>query len=228
MYSWGSSYNNVDLFGNNYSDEYEEIIFSQRSTGDDEFFVDEYQNNEVSNEEENPVEEEIKENNNNQIRKDNVFKQVKIHSIKFVIDTINDIAEKENINSFCRLNKNNIKDDIKNRVQKSFNLKILNMTIREMLEVDDYNKGVIDYFEENIKNEKSLKLINGFLDKTLFEVIKIFNMSNEEYNNEFQSNNKFLLQYQKNIINKEKLIELINNGVKDYLEQKKERNRKID
>ena len=81
MDSWESSYNNVYLFGNNYSDEYEEIIFSQRSTGDDEFFVDEYQNNEVSNEEENPVEEEIKENNNNQIRRDNVFKQVKIHSL---------------------------------------------------------------------------------------------------------------------------------------------------
>ena len=217
MYSWGSNYNNIDFFDN--SDEYEEIFLSQQSTAVNEFLI---------NEEENPVEEEIKENNNNQIRKDNVFKQVKIHSIKFVIDTINDIAEKENINSFCRLNKNNIKDDIKNRVQKSFNLKILNMTIREMLEVDDYNKGVIDYFEENIKNEKSLKLINGFLDKTLFEVIKIFNMSNEEYNNEFQSNNKFLLQFQKNIINKEKLIELINFGVKDYLNLKKERNRKID
>ena len=228
MYSWGSSYNNVDLFGINNSDEDEEIFLSQQSTGVNEFFVDEYQNNEVSNEEENPVEEEIKENNNNQIRRDNVFKQVKIHSIKFVIDTINDIAEKENINSFYRLNKNKIKNDIKDRVQKSFNFEILDMTIREMLEVDDYNKGVIDYFEENIKNEKSLKLINGFLDKTLFEVIEIFNMSNEEYNKEFQSNNKFLLQYQKNIINKEKLIELINNGVKDYLEQKKERNRKID
>jgi len=228
MYSWGSSYNNVDLFGNNYSDEYEEIILSQQSTGDNEFFINEYQNNEVSNEEENPVEEEIKENNNNQIRRDNVFKQVKIHSIKFVIDTINDIAEKENINSFCRLNKNNIKDDIKNRVQKSFNFEILDMTIRKILEVDDYNKNIIDYFEKNIKNEKSLKLINGFLDKTLFEVIEIFNMSNEEYNNEFQSNNKFLLQFQNNIINKEKLIELINFGVKDYLNLKKERNRKID
>ena len=216
MYSWGSSYNNVDLFGNNNSDEDEEIILSQKSTGDNEFFVDEYQNNEVSNEEEN------------QIRKDNVFKQVKIHSIKFVIDTINDIGDKEKINNFYRLNKNNIKDDIKNRVQKSFNFEILNMTIREILKVDDHNKNTIDYFEKNIKNEKSLKLINGFLDKTLFEVIKIFNMSNEEYNNEFQSKNKFLLQFQKNIINKEKLIELINFGVKDYLTLKKERNRKID
>ena len=228
MYSWGSNYNNIDLFDINSSDEYEEIILSQQSTGDNEFFINEYQNNEVSNEEENPVEEEIKENNNNQIRRDNVFKQVKIHSIKFVIDTINDIGHKEKINSFYRLNKNNIKDDIKNRVQKSFNFEILDMTIRKILEVDDYNKNIIDYFEKNIKNEKSLKLINGFLDKTLFEVIEIFNMSNEEYNNEFQSNNKFLLQFQNNIINKEKLIELINNGVKDYLEQKKERNRKID
>ena len=116
------------------------------------------------------------------------------------------------------------------------------MTIRKILEVDDYNKNIIDYFEKNIKNEKSLKLINGFLDKTLFEVIeifnmsnedynneviKIFNMSNEEYNNEFQSNNKFLL-FQKKIKNKEKLIELIIFGVKDYLALKKERNRKID
>ena len=216
MYSWGSSYNNVDLFGINNSDEDEEIFLSQQSTGVNEFFVDEYQNNEVSNEEEN------------QIRKDNVFKQVKIHSIKFVIDTINDIAEKENINSFKRLNKNKIKNDIKNRVQKSFNFEILDMTIRKILEVDDYNKNIIDYFEKNIKNERSLKLMNGFLDKTLFEVIKIFNMSNEEYNNEFQSNNKFLLQFQNNIINKEKLIELINFGVKDYLNLKKERNRKID
>ena len=102
------------------------------------------------------------------------------------------------------------------------------MTIREILKVDDHNKNTIDYFEKNIKNEKSLKLINGFLDKTLFEVIKIFNMSNEKYNDKFQSNNKFLLQFQKNIINKEKLIELINFGVKDYLNLKKERNRKID
>ena len=102
------------------------------------------------------------------------------------------------------------------------------MTIREILKVDDHNKNTIDYFEKNIKNEKSLKLINGFLDKTLFEVIKIFNMSNEKYNNEFQSDNKFLLQFQNNIINKEKLIELINFGVKDYLALKKERNRKID
>ena len=292
MYSWGSSYNNVDFFDINNSDEDEEKFLSQKSTGDDnEFFINEYQNNKVSKEEENPVEEEIKEkkkpveeelkkeekliekklieeklieeklieeklieknseckndkniltkkkrkrekdkdkdNNNNQIRKDNVFKQVKIHSIKFVIDTINDIWDKEKINNFYRLNKNNIKDDIKNRVQKSFNFEILNMTIREILKVDDHNKNTIDYFEKNIKNEKSLKLINGFLDKTLFEVIEIFNMSNEKYNDKFQSNNKFLLQFQNNIINKEKLIELINFGVKDYLALKKERNRKID
>ena len=61
MDSWESSYNNVDLFGNNYSDEDEEINLSQKSTGDNEFFVDEYQNNKVSKEEENPVEEEIEE-----------------------------------------------------------------------------------------------------------------------------------------------------------------------
>ena len=61
MYSWGSSYNNVDLFGINYSDEDEEIFLSQQSTGDNEFITNEYQNNEVSNEEENPVEEETEE-----------------------------------------------------------------------------------------------------------------------------------------------------------------------
>ena len=304
MYSLGSNYNNIDFFDINSSDEYKEIIFSQQSTGDNEFIINEDQNNKVSKEEENPVEEEVKEkkkpveeepkkeekltekksieehsteeksieeklieknseckndkniltkkkrkreknidkDNNNKIRRDNLFKQVKIHSIKFVIDTINDIAEKENINPFKRLNKNKIKNDIKTKVKKSFNFKILDMTIRKILEVDDYNKNIIDYFEKNIKNEKSLKLINGFLDKTLFEVIeifnmsnedynneviKIFNMSNEEYNNEFQSNNKFLL-FQKKIKNKEKLIELIIFGVKDYLALKKERNRKID
>ena len=295
MHNWGSNYNNIDFFDINISDEDEEIILSQQSTGDNELFINEYQNNKVSKEEENPVEEEVKEkkkpveeepkkeekliekklieeylieeklieeklieeklieknseckndkniltkkkrkrekdkdkdNNNNQIRKDNVFKQVKIHSIKFVIDTINDIGDKEKINNFYRLNKNNIKDDIKTKVKKSFNFKILDMTIRKILEVDDYNKNIIDYFEKNIKNEKSLKLINGFLNKKLFEVIEIFNMSNEKYNDEFQSDNKFLL-FQKKIKNKEKLIELIIFGVKDYLEQKKERNRKID
>ena len=61
MDSWESSYNNVYLFGNNYSDEYEEIILSQQSTGDNELFINEYQNNKVSKEEENPVEEEVKE-----------------------------------------------------------------------------------------------------------------------------------------------------------------------
>ena len=51
MYSWGSSYNNVDLFGINNSDEDEEIFLSQRSTGDDEILMNEYQNNKVSKEE---------------------------------------------------------------------------------------------------------------------------------------------------------------------------------
>jgi len=219
MCSLGSNYNNIDFFDINISDEDEEIILSQQSTGDNELFINEYQNNKVSKEEENPVEEETeekkkpveeelkkeekliekklieeklieeklieeklieknseckndkniltkkkrkrekdkdKDNNNNQIRRDNVFKQVKIHSIKFVIDTINDIGDKEKINNFYRLNKNNIKDDIKNRVQKSFNFEILDMTIRKILEVDDYNKKIIDYFEKNIENERSL------------------------------------------------------------------------
>ena len=46
------------------------------------------------------------ENKGNKIRKDNIFKQVKAHSIKFVINTINHILDKENINIFCRLNWN--------------------------------------------------------------------------------------------------------------------------
>ena len=46
------------------------------------------------------------ENKGNKIRKDNIFKLLKAHSIKFVINTINHILDKENINIFCRLNWN--------------------------------------------------------------------------------------------------------------------------
>ena len=180
----------------------------------------------------------VKSYDKSKIRKDNLFKQIKTHSIKFIFDTINELMNKAIVNEiqfnmFYKLNKNKLNTKFKNQVKKNFNLEILDKTIIDIINndcIDDTNKNVIEKFEEfiqnNSENNKIFNLIKRFLSEKLAEVIKIFNMSKEEYETEFKFENKFLLKYSEKIINKKELINLIEYGLIEYLKNKRERNRK--
>ena len=180
----------------------------------------------------NKREREEKRNDNSKIRKDNLFKQIKIHSIKFIFDIINELMEILEFNSFYKLNKNKLKTDFKNKVKKDFNLKILETTIKDIINnfcVDDSNTKVIKELENFIKakpekNNEYYNLIEEFLNMKFVDVIKIFNMSKKEFKSKYNFENNSLLKNNETIFHRKELIDLIDYGVKEFLEDKKERN----
>ncbi len=179
-------------------------------------------------------EENQNENNEKKIRGDNIFKQIKIHGINFSFDTLNELMNKVKFNSFNRLNKNKINDDFKQTVQKDYNLEILGKSIRDI--IYDYHKDVtnikvIEEFEEYVVEKKIefnnfVLMFNRFLDTKFSEIIKIFNMSKEEYKNTFDLENNFLLECKDKIKNKKDLKDLIEFDVSVYLNKKIKRENK--
>ena len=167
-------------------------------------------------------------------RNDNLFKQIKIHSIKFIFETINELMEILKFNSFYKLNKNKLKTDFKNKVKKDFNLKILETTIKDIINnfcVDDSNIKVIKELENFIKekpekNNEYYNLIEEFLNMKFVDVIKIFNMSKKEFKSKYNFENNSLLKNNETIFHRKELIDLIDYGVKEFLEDKKGRNKK--
>ena len=153
-----------------------------------------------------------KRDDNSTIRKDNIFKQIKIHAIKFIFDTINELMNQVNFNRFYQLDKNKLTEDFKNKVQKNFNLKILEKTVREIINddcKDDTNKEIIEKFEafvennveKNIENNNFISIINSFLKEKFINVIQIFNMPKEDYETKFKLKNNFLLECNEKIKN---------------------------
>ena len=135
-------------------------------------------------------------------------------------------------NRFYKLDKNQLTEDFKNKVQKNFNLKILDKTVREIINddcKDDTNKKIIEKFEAFVENnvekniENNISIINSFLKEKFINVIQIFNMTKEDYETKFQLKNNFLLECNEKIKNKKILKELIQYGVVKYLNKKKER-----
>ena len=121
---------------------------------------------------------------------------------------------KVEFNHFTRFVKKEINDDIKKTVQKDYNLAILKLPIRNILCDDDLEDGininVIEDFkkyvvEKKIEENDFVLKFNSFLDKTFSEIIKIFNMSQEEYKKTYGLENNFLLECKEKIKNKKKL-----------------------
>ena len=160
-------------------------------------------------------------------RKDNIFKQVKLQAIKFIINTLNKL-----LNHPIYIFSNNIKKKLKDRVMKDYNIKILNESIENLLTnnhycFDDNNKIIINFFEniyKKNKDDKNLKLINNFLKKKLIEIIEIFGMNEELFEMEYGFKNEYLLEQNHKIINKYYLKNLINFGVIEFIKSKKGRN----
>jgi hypothetical protein len=171
-----------------------------------------------------------KKNEESKPRNDNILKQVKVHSIEFITNTMNELMS-DSINNFYKFNKNNVNKDFKSLTQKSLNIKLLNMTIKELLTENcekKENKEVFEIFQKKFEENPeihNLKLVDKFLQLSFEEIIKMFGMKNEMFFKEYQYNNKFLLESKK-CKNKKEMQKLIEYGVITFLKKKVERNNK--
>ena len=164
----------------------------------------------------------------NKPRKDNIFKQIKVQTIKFIINTLNEQVEKV-FNRFYKF-KNTIEKEFKDNIQKNNNLKILTMKLQNILInncIDDSNEKLIKKIKEKINNDENnenLIFINKLLNKKLIDIINMFGMEESEFLKEYGYYNKFLLKnYHNDYKNKEDMINLINYGMIQYLEDKNQR-----
>ena len=215
-------------------------------TGNNEFIIEEIKVNQNENNTKKKRKRKRKsddegnqnENKGKKTRGDNIFKQIKIHGINFSFDTLNELMDKVEFNSFIKFDKNKINDDFKSRVEQEYNLAIIGKSIRDIIydyhkdkDKDDTNIKVIEKFKEyvvekKIENNNFVLMFNRFLDTKFSEIIKIFNMSKEEYKNKFDLENNFLLESKDKIKNKNDLKDLIVYGVSHYLKEKKKRKNK--
>ena len=156
-------------------------------------------------------------------RNDNIYKQLKIQAIKFTINTLNLLLD----NSIYVF-QNVIKKEIKDKIQKNFNITLLNESIENLFTEKKYcenenNNKIIEYYKRQINGKKS-ELINIFLKKKFIEMIKIFGMDKNEFKKQYGFENEYLLE-NITIKNKDYLKNLIDFGVNEFLEKKCGRNK---
>ena len=157
-------------------------------------------------------------------RNDNIFKQVKVHSIEFITCTINNLLLNK-INSFYKFNKNIVNKDFKRLTQKDYNIGLLEMKTKEILTENcdkEFNKDTLKQFNkifQKNQKDKQLCLVNEFLNLKFIDIIKIFDMKAEEFYEKYHFYNDNLLE-KKNFKNKKEMKELIESGIIPYLEKK--------
>ena len=160
----------------------------------------------------------------NEPRNDNIFKQVKVHSIEFITCTINNLLLNK-INSFYKFNKNIVNKDFKRLTQKDYNIGLLEMKTKEILTENcdkEFNKDTLKQFNkifQKNQKDKQLCLVNEFLNLKFLDIIKIFDMKGEEFYEKYHFYNDNLLE-KKNFKNKKEMKELIESGIIPYLEKK--------
>ena len=171
--------------------------------------------------------------------KDNRFKQIKVHSLKFIINTMNKLLEEPKklglINLYLKFN-NKVDITVKEKIDKNYNLDILNKTIKEILTNNinnEYIKKDLKEIDNVIKTceHKNFKILDKFLNILKFkDIINIYGMSEDNFEREFGFKNEFLLEKNKNSKtlnnNKKDILELINQNVEQFLQKKKSRNEK--
>ena len=164
------------------------------------------------------------EQTKNEPRNDNIFKQVKVHSIEFITCTINNLLLNK-INSFYKFNKNIVNKDFKRLTQKDYNIGLLEMKTKEILTENcdkEFNKDTLKQFNkifQKNQKDKQLCLVNEFLNLKFLDIIKIFDMKGEEFYEKYHFYNDNLLE-NKNFKNKKEMKELIESGIIPYLEKK--------
>ena len=162
-------------------------------------------------------------------RKDNIFKQIKIQALKFSILTLNENLEGI-IDRFHRFT-NTINKDLKDNIQKNKNIDILNLKLKEILIYhceNDINEKLIKIIEEKYKNNqknKQLSFIKYMLNMTFNDIIKMFDMNDSQFIEQYGFKNKYLLINCK-FKNKEDMQNLIKFDMMKYMSSKYERKSK--
>ena len=120
---------------------------------------------------------------------------------------------------------------MKEKTEKKYNLDLFQKNIKQILQeyskengftLKDLNK-IEKLISINKDTHKNVKLINQFLNEfNLEEIIKIYIMSEKEFEKKFNFKNKFLLENMR-VKNKEILIDFIKKDVKTFLNKKKSR-----
>ena len=162
------------------------------------------------------------------------MKRTKVHGIKFCEKTINLLLEELKklglINQFIYFIIK-IKNEVKEKTEKKYNLDLFQKNIKQILQEYSKENGFtlknLNEIEKLISinkyTHKNVKLINQFLNEfNLEEIIKIYIMSEKEFEKKFNFKNKFLLENTR-VKNKELLIDFINKDVKTFLNNKKSR-----
>ena len=162
-------------------------------------------------------------------RKNNIFKQIKIQALKFSILTLNENLEGI-IDRFHRFT-NTINKDLKDNIQKNKNIDILNLKLKEILIYhceNDINEKLIKIIEEKYKNNqknKQLSFIKYMLNMTFNDIIKMFDMNDSQFIEQYGFKNKYLLINCK-FKNKEDMQNLIKFDMMKYMSSKYERKSK--
>jgi len=173
----------------------------------------------------------MKENNSQNLkkRKDYIYKQIKIHALKFAIQTINELLKpliKLNLfNSFYIL-KNKFNNEFKDNLTKQFNIQLIDLTLKEILNKYSNNHQVLNKIEELNDNEYYKLTIYKLLNLKFIELINIYVGTNDDFKNNFGYENKFLFINDLSILNKKEIEDLINNGITVYLYNKKDKQEK--
>ena len=174
-------------------------------------------------------------NNNkkkNKLRYDNIYKQIKVHSIEFITCTINNLLSNK-LNKFYKFNKNIVKKDFKLLTQKGLNMILLNIKIKELLTENcekENNKVVLKVFQKKFKEnpeDKNFQLVDQFLNLSFEEMVQIFGMKKEEFFEKYKYENKYLLEC-KNVKNKNEMKKLIDYGLSSFLEEKSKKSKKLN
>ena len=160
-------------------------------------------------------------------RKDYLYKQIKIHVIKFAIQTLNNLLKEiiklNEFNSFY-LFQNKFKNELKDNLKKEFNIQLIDLTLKDILIKYSQNKNnekVLNKIEQ-LNNTENCKLINKFLNIKFIDLIDIYVMSNDKFKENFYYENNLLLINDSSIVNKKEIFDLINFGIRAYLYNKRD------
>ena len=216
-----NSYIKSNFFSTGYSSKEKDIFVSNE---------DKSKKEQENNSEEIMTNKKRNRNEFKKVKEDNIFKQVKTTTLQFIIRFLNIFLIE--INQFCKL-KNNIKKGVKEILRKDYNISLLNTNIKIIINnysQNDYNKQILDLFQASFlkdPNNEKLILVNKLLNKKYFEIIEIFNMTNEEFKKEYSFDNPFLLENIK-CVNKKEMSQLIKYGIISYMDKKNAKKKNLD
>ncbi len=164
-----------------------------------------------------------KKNKQTNKRKDYLYKQIKIHTLKFAIQTINDLLKElvklNQFNPFYLL-QNKFNNELKDNLTKQFNIQLMDKTLKDIL--IQYSKNNNQKIIEELNDNEKFNLIHKILNLKFIDLINIYVMTNKQFKEKFNYENKFLLVNDSSIVNKNEIVDLFDSDIKKYLYNKRD------